>query len=84
MTDPVRFIPEGVVPTPSEWVDRFLMLPREQQEAIAAGVQDNADRAHRCFVMDHEGAIEQLTVLQDQLNQVTFESLKAGSERSRW
>ena len=84
MADPMRFIPEGVVPTPSEWVDRFLALPRERQEEIAAGLQDTAERAGRCLVMDHEGAIEQLSVLQDQLNQVTFESLRAGCERSRW
>lgn len=47
-------------PTPEEWVDWFLQLPRVRQLEIASYCIGNSAKAMHCWAMNHEGQIENL------------------------
>lgn len=48
-------------PTPGEWVEWFLQLPRDRQLNIAAIVIRAARDSYNCFAMNHQSRIEDLT-----------------------
>lgn len=58
-----RTWPEGVWPTPEQWVAWFLSSDDGGRVAIAGQVIDNSQTASRCFVANHEGAVDELVAL---------------------
>jgi hypothetical protein len=55
-----RYAPEGVIPTPKQWVNMFLDSTPDKQLDIASRVLDNSDVAGRCFMYGHESRIAYL------------------------
>lgn len=47
-------------PTAEEWRHWFLQLTREEQLERAGRLIDDAQTAYRCFVADHEAAVERV------------------------
>lgn len=52
--------PENAWPTPEQWVAWFLTRNHAVQVEMAERVLADAQRADRCFLMNHEGEIEYL------------------------
>lgn len=51
---------DGEDPTPEQFTDWFITQPRKDRIAMTERMLDAAARAYQCFVMDHEGHIEQV------------------------
>lgn len=52
--------PEGVAPTPEQFADWYVTVPRDERIRVAAQTLDASERSSRCFVMNHEGLQEEL------------------------
>lgn len=50
----MRTEPENRWPTPAEWVDRFLSLPRDLQETRASKAIAASEAAFRCVERGHD------------------------------
>lgn len=63
--------PEGVRPTPEQWVKRFLTVSREDRLQMATVVLAREEQANSCFMQDH---VSRITNLQAQVNRLVQEN----------
>lgn len=61
----------GSMPTPGQWIARFLAAGAHGRRDIAAAALEAGQRAARCFEMNHEGALKQMMAWQRRLAAVT-------------
>lgn len=73
MTD-VRTWPEGQSPTSEQWVAWFATCGPKHQAEIAAHVLRSQELASRCFLMNHEGLVEEV----DHLRRAATEAYDRG------
>ncbi len=59
--------PEAVHPTETQWLDWLLANDREDQLLIAQRVLDCDAMAARCFIQNHEGAMQEVQYLRSQV-----------------
>lgn len=70
----------GVVLSPGQWIARWNAATAEERLEQVRHLQDMADRADRCFLLDHEGRLgEEIPMLRQEI-----ERLRAKLERVDW
>ena len=66
---------EAAIPTPGQWIARFLAADADQRVRVVEHVQRQAEEAGDCFILDHGGRLDDYRDRTQRLNALLREVL---------